>query len=198
MVISRKTIIMRVVVACLSVTGVAKLAAQEPSDLQALFQQFQSPQTSDRATRQIIDLAKTNPNVKPYLAKHLPAVIEKRTASFEICWTNAARLAGELKIVETAPALAKYIGPADSGVSTMSERARLDGNPAVKALLQIGDPAIPALKEVLAQGSVIERNYTIATLKSIGSPAAKSALREHLKRETDPVLRERIQAALAR
>ena len=179
----------------LSITGVIPLAAQQPSDLQTPFQQLQSPETSDRATRQIIDFAKTEPNVKPYLAKHLPAVIENSKGSSET-WTNAASLAGELKIAETAPALARFIDVAVSGVSTVSERAKLDDNPAEKALFQVGDPAIPALRGVLAQGSVIERNYTIVTLKLIGSPAAMNALREHLERETDPVLRQRIQRAL--
>ena len=50
------------------------------------------------------------------------------------------------------------------------------------ALVQIGDPAIPALRDLLEQNGQWRAAYA---LNLIGSPKAKAALREHATHEPD-------------
>jgi hypothetical protein len=103
-------------------------------------------------------------------------------------WLNAVRLAGELKIAEAAPSLAKWIVVDQFGEITASMVQRLDIDPAGKALSQIGDPAIPTLIVILAYGTVRQCRVAYLALNLIGSVNAKALLRSRRVQETDPDL----------
>jgi HEAT repeat protein len=108
------------------------------------------------------------------------------------------RLAGELKIAEAAPALAKWIR-FNNGTGTLglTREAGLVDYPAGQALVQIGAPAIPTLVLVLEHGNVYERWNAAYALNLIGLPQAKTALRDRLKREPDSTMRDFIENALS-
>jgi HEAT repeat protein len=106
-------------------------------------------------------------------------------------------LVGDLKITEASLALAKWISvTTGDGTITLSRVAKLEASAPGKALAQIGDPAIPALVGVLQRGNLNERWNSVFTLNLIGSPSAKNALRDHLKRETDPTLRSFVENSM--
>ena len=69
---------------------------------------------------------------------------------------------------------------------TSSSVAHLRNNAAAAALAQIGDPAIPSVRDVLRHGTEKQRVLAVYVLRRIGSPQAKSALEEALHNETDP------------
>ena len=73
---------------------------------------------------------------------------------------------------------------------------KLENNPAGAALVQIGDPAIPAVITVFDHGTLRERRYAVYVLNQINSPSAKRSLREQLNREPDEDLRDFIRKSL--
>jgi len=172
------------------------LRAQAPQQVQTLLQQLQSAQNTDQAAEKLLKLANSDPKVRDQLAVRLPAILDKGPQEPAQPWTNAVHLAGELKIAEAAPALAKWIRlNTSTGTLSLSREARLVDYPAGQALVQIGAPAIPALVGVLDSGNLYERWNAAYALNLIGSPQAKTALRDHLKREPDSTMRDFIEKA---
>lgn len=172
------------------------LLAQGSNQVQTLLQQLQSPQNTDEAAEKLLKLADSDSKVREQLAIQLPRILDKGPQESAQPWINAVHLAGELKIAEAAPALAKWIGLNSGGTITLAQEARLETNPPGKALAQIGAPAIPTLVGVLDHGNLYERWNAAYALNLIGSPQAKTALRDHLKREQDPTMRDFIERAL--
>jgi hypothetical protein len=189
---TRKTILAAVLACCLSSVDARIVYCQETAKNAAvLLHELQSPQTTDQATVRLLELGKTDPRVRAYLASHLPRIIQRDPKYAPEPWTNAVRLAGTLKIPETARSLTKWISIDNVGDGTsLTEFMRLDTDPAGKALAQIGDPAIPALSEVLNKGNARERRDACLSLRLIGSPASKNVLVKHVRAERDPGLRK--------
>lgn len=73
-------------------------------------------------------------------------------------------------------------------MTTLSSESGLINSPAGTALVQIGDPAIPALQETLEHGELHTRWDSARALVLVNSPKAKAALREHSLRESDQSL----------
>lgn len=63
--------------------------------------------------------------------------------------------------------------------------------------VQIGDPDVAALARVLDHGRLRERRCAVHARNLINSVSAKSALRQHVNREPDKVLRDDIRKILA-
>lgn len=178
-----------------SIAGLAQVP-QAPASVVALFEQLQSPETTDAATSELLKRASADQQTRKYLVTHLPDLIEKGPRRIQI-WNNAVRIAGDLRIVEAVPALAKWIGSeTGSGLITLGREARLENEPAAKALAQIGDPSVPALAQVLRGSGLRERWNALYSLKLIGSPSAKKAFQEHIGVESDPGVRDFMERAL--
>jgi hypothetical protein len=173
---------------CLFASVGSAIQAQNAPGPTALFQQLQSDQTSTPATEKLLRLGKSDVTVRAYLVTHLPSMIETGPQPSFATWSNAARLAGGLKIAEAAPALAKFID-VTTGTITLSGESHLRTSPAGLALVQIGDPAVPALDAVLEQGNLDQRWRAMYALKLIGSAKAKTVLRNHGSHESDETLR---------
>jgi hypothetical protein len=168
--------------------------AQETTDPATLFQQLQTFATTDKAREILFNRAAADPQTRDYLHTNLPPMIEKGPKGIEHQWENAALLAGQLKISEASPALAKWIGLdyfADD--FTQAQIQQLETNPAAKALSLIGDPAIPALNKVLEHGIAHERFYAYIALSQIDTAAARAAIHARLDKEDYPYLRDLIQ-----
>lgn len=112
-------------------------------------------------------------------------------------WVELARSAGELETPEAAPALTKWLTIANIGEITSASLTRLEDDPAGAALVQIGDPDVPALGRVLDHGRLRERRCAVHARNLINSVSAKSALRQHVNREPDKVLRDHMRKILA-
>jgi hypothetical protein len=156
---------------------------------------MQLSQTNDEAAQKLLQLGYADPEARKYLAAHLPPEIAKGPNHVPQ-WRDEVRLAGELKMAEAAPALAKWISVGDdSGV--LSE-PHPDDSPAVAALVQIGDPAIPALEKLLKRGTQTERWQAMYALDWIGSPKAKAALRDYVANGQDRELADFIRRAASK
>lgn len=182
---------------CTAACLTSGLLAQQSADPAALFRQLQAPGTTNEATVALLKQGATQVSVRRYLGSGLPPLIEAgwKSSSWQV-WKNEVRLAGELKITETAPALAKWISLDSVGETSAGQFERLQTNPAGKALAQIGDPAIPSLVSVLGTGTVRERRSAYFALNLIDSPSAKAAMRDRLDSEDDASLRDFLEKAL--
>jgi len=102
-----------------------------------------------------------------------------------------------LKSAEAAPALAKWLTIDNIGEISTAGFMKLENNPAGAALVQIGDPAIPAVITVFDHVTLRERRYGVYVLNQINSPSVKRSLREQLNREPDEDLRDFIRKSLS-
>jgi len=176
------------------------MLAQEAAKVSALFQQLQVDGDT-RAYRELLKLGRTSPDARKYLAANLPRLIEKRATGESLngwSWVRAVRLAGELKIADAAPALVMWIGLDNMGTATLALETRLETDPAGKALVQIGEPSVHALTEVLKNGNIQQRTSAVYALRLIASTSAEKALRDQLERESDPSLRSYIEQVIAK
>jgi hypothetical protein len=109
---------------------------------------------------------------------------------------NEVRLAGAFKVTEAIPAPTKWIGLplSDSPGGTLSERVMLEPFPAGRALVQIGEPAVPTLTTVLADWR--GRWAAYRALDMIGTPRAIEAVRAHIDHEPDQALKNEMRQAL--
>jgi hypothetical protein len=159
--------------------------------------QSQSPANIRQASEQLLRLAKSDPKAREYIALHLPPLIEKGPKDYLGRWITLVRLAGDLKIAEAAPALVKWLTIDNIGEISTAGFMRLENNPAGAALVQIGEPAIPAVRTVFDNGTLRERRYAVYVLNQINSSSAKKALRDQLNREPDEDLRDFIRKSLS-
>jgi HEAT repeat protein len=183
---------------CCTAIAIPRVHAQAQSHVAKLLEQLQSPDSSNRAAQELLKLGRSTPDARFYLVAHLPPLIEKGPNDSPQPWRNAVCLAADLKLAEASPALAKWIGLNTGGTVTFAEEARLEHNPAAKALVQIGEPAVSSLAGVLSKGNLGERQAAVYALKLIGSSHARAVLREHLRREADTSLRDLIERALGK
>lgn len=174
--------------------------AAQQSNPDELFQRLQVDSSTDDATTRLLNNAKTDGETKVYLAAYLPELINKGPNADPRPWTNAVKLAGELKVSETIPSLVPWIGHNGGSrptVVTMATVVGLDRSPAAKALAEIGDPSVPAVSKILDEGSRHERYIAVYILNQIHSPVALQALREHYQKEPDQGLKDLIQRVLS-
>ncbi len=176
-----------VIVSCLS-TALAQAGQTSAPDVQSLFLQLQNRSTSSEAAKKLTKVGGEDRTARKYISEHLPPLI---TTSGGEVKTNAIWLAGNLKIASALPALAallrhfSLVGQTGLGVT-----ARLDNDPAGKALVQIGGPSVGAVAQVLEQGDSQARWRAALVLMSIGTAAAVQAVRSHIPKEKDPHVRQ--------
>lgn len=178
----------------------AGAVSQQPEEpVATVFQRLQSPTEERQAAEELLKRGRSDSKVREYIALHLPPLIESGPVEKDHPgpWIELVCLAGELKIPEAAPALTKWLTIDNIGEITTASFTRLENNPAGAALVQIGDPAVPAIVQVLDHGTLRERRYAAYALNLISSVNAKSALQQHLDREPDKVLRDAIRKMLA-
>ena len=166
-------------------------------ELQSLLDQMQhyNYPTSDEAAEELLKLAKSDPEARKFLVARMPAVIERANAQSTVAmrvFENEVRLVGDLQIVEASRALADKV---DRYTSTIASGG-FENREAIHALVEIGEPAVPAVIEVLQHGKADQRKYSAVVLGFIGSREGEAALREALARETDAEVRDYIEKAL--
>ena len=181
----------------------ARANAQSHPTPSELFRRLQSPKTTYEASKQFLLYSKSNPLFRKYLIDHLGSIIspgpnscppndiEDIEARWHPCpWYNAVKLAGELKIGESVPALGPWIAfrIGDGVVIGLSSEYRLDLYPVATALWQIGNPSIPAVQNAFDSDPRVHF-VAVRVLCIINTPQSKAALRDDLTRESEPTLR---------
>jgi len=91
--------------------GNATQETQEPVPVVFQRLQSQSPAEKGEAAAQLLKRGRSDPEVKEYLAVHLPPLIDKGPARTDYPgdWITLVRLARELRIAEAAHALTKWL-----------------------------------------------------------------------------------------
>jgi len=200
-----------VLLGCCAGPGVRSILAQSRPSSSGLVQELQSEKTTDEARKQLLRLGKSEPDVRRYLAVHLPALIQPGPNScppsditdldvrWHSCpWYNAVELAGKLKIAEAAPTLGPWIATRTSPtIIGLSSELRLGPYPVATALWKIGNPAVPVVQYILESDQRPRfRSIDERVLCIINTPEAKAALRAFLPLETDPDLQAGIKSCL--
>lgn len=194
-----RTLMIGVALSCAIGVGAQAIRARAQPSVAVLFRQLQSPKTSEPAEKQLLKLAASDARARRYLADHLPALIEQDPgkpwpdqAEARQEWLSAVNLAGELALVEAAPALTKWMSMrVPFGITSENMEAGLLNSPAGYALYQIGDPAIPAVQSFLVRSngndrrSKDERVHAVYVLANIDSPKSMAVLRDYEKNGKD-------------
>jgi hypothetical protein len=161
-----------------------------------LVQQLQQPSSTDQATAELLKIGRRHTNAKAYLAKHLPNIIGKAPANRYV-WLNSVRLAGAFRITEAIPALSENISCAtEESSGGITSRYRLVGFPCGRALVEIGEPAVPELTKILNSGDLSRQWIAYRALFLIGTSPATVALRDYAKTGPNEAFRTEIKIAL--
>lgn len=193
-----------VLLGCWIGLGVHCTVAQNHPSPSALLKQLQSPQSSDGAKDALLKAGKSDPAVRRYLAIHLPPLIESGPSSPDCSgysckpWISSVEIASQLKLPEAAPALAKWIDWRYPGAPLigLGPEERLEFNPLARALIEIGDPAVPTVRYSLDYGNSRQHDMAVRVLCMIHSPRAKAVLRGDLPHESGLYTQMMIQRAL--
>lgn len=177
-------------VLCVAVAG-AQTGHSTAVGVGTLFKRLEKANTASaaRATAgKLAELGAENGEARKYLSEHLPALIK---GSHGWPWLNAVRLAGRLKLRDDVPELVAMVVRQDTvgGSITFAQEMRLDDDPAGKALVEIGEPSVGPVAQVLERGNRQARWRAALILMNIGTPAAVQAVRNRIPKEQDPDLR---------
>jgi HEAT repeat protein len=134
------------------------------------------------AAQALLDLAqqslRESHSVTAYL---IDGVIRRPGGVRAETWRDAALILGRLR----SPL---------AGVLTLY----LERDGAVDALVEAGEPVVPAVGDVLKVGGPARRRLAAQVLGAIGGAEARGALTAALKQESDPAAKRAIEAALSR
>ncbi len=125
------------------------------------------------------------------ISHELTALLRQRETPYAT-WYDVADLLGELRATEAIGELVKRLDYNDGTVGLSNAHW-----PAVRALIKIGEPAVPELARALNEGTVLIRGFAAGALGQIGGSQAKQALERALGTERDESVRESIRRALA-
>jgi HEAT repeat protein len=132
---------------------------------------------ADAATR----LATVGTDAIPLL---VPVICDKAKPDFDVAWPSAAKILGELKAEAAAPCLiqmlmSKYpsIGP----VVMKPDETLARADPAFAALVQIGEPAVPAIRKRLPFLGPDPAIMALRVLRAINTPSAREAAKAYVK-----------------
>jgi HEAT repeat protein len=173
------------------------LAAQNVPSISRLFDQLCQPSSSDHAAGQIQQTASKDPAARQYIVERLPGMIDK--PQVDKVWRNAVRLAGNLKASETIPSLQNAFSRGQLGRpagTTLGSEMQLDDDIVAKALAEIGEQSIPAVKSLLGNEDPQARRRAVLILLNMNGAAARKVLEDQLQRETDPKIRRLIESSL--
>jgi len=178
-----------VALSCAIGVGEPPARAQAQPGVAILFRELQSDGSTDQAEDKLFNLAQADPSARRYLALHLPVMIERGPKRFDPRhpnrefpdpeWSNAVHLAAGLRIAEAAPALVKWIEVRTSPLTDSYIQGTLAYQPAGRALVQIGDPAVPTLQRTIVEGAREQRWEAMYALLLINSPKAKAVLQDY-------------------
>lgn len=181
--------------------GLATLpgASQCSPELDRLLVALQNAKTSNDAMQDLVQ-APHDPQVGDCLTSRLPLLLDeykpRNDGMPDFVWGNEARVAGELKIAEAAPVLARRIDMLTMGPLAGSLGYNFIDHAGVGALIHIGAPAVPVVIELLKHAKPLRREMAAHVLRYIGTSDSWQALEDALPGEKEPKVRQRIEEAL--
>ena len=161
-------------------------------DLPRMIENLYSDNQEDRhfTKVQILTIAKESEENRVKINQRLTAVLGQRQTP-SATWYDVADLLGELKATEAISELVRQLNYNDGSVGLSNSHW-----PAVRALIKIGDAAVPELARALNEGTESIRGFAAQALGQIGGSEAKRALEGALKIERDESIRDAIRRSL--
>jgi HEAT repeat protein len=161
-------------------------------DLPRMIENLYSKNQEDRRLTklQILTIAKVSEENRVKISHELTALLSQK-ATPAATWYDVADVLGELKATE---AIGEFVKQLDYNDGTVG--LSLAHWPAARALIKIGDAAVPELARALNEGTVSIRGFAALALGQIGGSQAKQALERALGTERDESVRASIQRSL--
>ena len=166
-------------------------------ELRRLGPQLLDVQQSAQARDALAKASANDANVMADLNNAVPFWIA--SCPSDVVWVNVVRLAENLKLSAAIPALVQALDRRyrETPLVTATTAQRLDYDTVARALIAIGDPAIPALSKRWSQErDAAQRSRIAVILANIGTPAASNTLQQQLANEKDPEVRRVINLQL--
>jgi len=111
----------------------------------------------------------------------LPVLCDKSKVNFDVAWRSAAKALGDLKADAAAPCLVQMLALGDVTLSVYKPEATIaEYEPAFAALVQIGEPAIPAIERALPSLHPDQSYLALRVLRVINTPAARAAVEDYI------------------
>lgn len=120
---------------------------------------------------------------QPAVPSLVHVICENRKSHFDVAWPMAAEALGKLKAEGAAPCLAEllmYGYPAIGPVEMKSDETLAHVDPAFAALVEIGEPSVPAIRQrlpFLGPGPAI---MAVRALRVINTPSARAAAEAYI------------------
>jgi len=187
------------IVAMVLSLSAGQAVAQPTPEVQKLFGQLTNGVMGQRAGARLKTLAQGSGETRKYLVLKLPELFADPSQD-PFTLDHAFRLAGDLKMVETMPALLKWFDRSGAfGSSTFTEVERLDNDPVAKALVNFGEPAIEPVRHFLENTNSTRelRTRAASILFNMNLKEADQVLASQVAVEKDPELKLYIQKRLA-
>ena len=178
----------------LSLTRVAMQArGSSIEDLTRMIQSLYSTNQEDRrlTKQQILSLAKESEVNRVKISGALTALLSQPKTP-PGTWYDVADLLGELRATEAIGELVRQLDYNDGVIGFSNSHW-----PAVRALIKIGDAAVPELARALKEGKASIKGRAASALGAIGGSEVKRALEGALKIERDESIRDAIRRSLA-
>jgi hypothetical protein len=144
----------------------------------------------DEAKKRLLSIAGKSPEMRGEVIKALLGVLDDPHATYRT-WGDAAGLAGDLRATEAIDRLVARLDYNDGTVGLSAAHF-----PALKAVISIGEAAIPKLEKALAEGRPSIRGQSARALGAIGGSRSRQALTRASTTETDEEVKAYIQNAL--
>jgi HEAT repeat protein len=175
--------------------GLTRYQENEPQNppLDKLLQDLRFGNESERSAAKVILVEQSNNSVtsRATLIKALLPAIKGPNRSVEFMrnpdhykqWRPVVELLGTIRAVEAIDDLIECLD-CNHGVFSLSP----DVFPATRAIIQIGDQAIPALSRAIEDKTPLERYLAAVALAQIGGEKAQVVLEKAARREKDKQL----------
>jgi len=155
-----------------------------------------SLEIQQQVPQRLLEIANESTESRAIVIKALIKVVDnpKTKKRFMIShqWLTAIDVLGRLRATEAIDVLTKNIDETDQRLTVVY----VFHGPAVVALAQIGEPAVPRLVKALSRKKAAVRREAAYTLGLIGSSDAERALEKALKKEKNKDVIHFIKAAL--
>jgi hypothetical protein len=152
----------------------------------------------DRAKQRLLEISGKSYQCRGEIIRALVKAMDQPNVDFRSdprifhVWRYGGEILGDLKAVEALDLLISHLSRTGWTFSTSMKH-----QPALKAVIKIGEPAIPKLDEVLRQHSDVQmRHSAVYCIASIGGPAAVQTLKNALPLETDKCVSRFIRISL--
>jgi HEAT repeat protein len=181
-----------VLVCAATAVGLVAVRSQKSGSVAKEVRKLYSGDDADRngAKKRLLGIAGRSPEMRGEVIKALLGVLGDPHATYGT-WSDAAGLAGDLRATEAVDLLVERLDYNDGTVGFSASHY-----PALKAVISIGEAAVPKLEKALVEGPPSIRGNAARALGAIGGGRSQQALTRASTTETNEEVKAHIRNAL--